>query len=45
MIPMSRTWVTNVVVSHDQRLTDIASRIVTIEDGRLNDRELPAATG
>ncbi len=27
-----------IVVSHDQRLLDIASRVVRIEDGRLNER-------
>lgn len=27
-----------IVVSHDQRLLDIASRVVWIEDGRLSER-------
>lgn len=33
-----------VIVSHDQRLRDIASRVVWIEDGRLSSVDRPAAT-
>jgi putative ABC transport system ATP-binding protein len=32
-----------IIVSHDQRLLDIASRVLWIEDGRISDKDVPPA--
>ena len=32
-----------IIVSHDERLLDIASRVVWIEDGRISDKDVGAA--
>ena len=34
-----------IIVSHDQRLLDIASRVVWIEDGKIRDRAIDAGVG